>query len=452
MAAGITSQRWLARTFVLGSALLAWCSPNPVRADGAFADSLAILLPDSQPHRILASEGDLGLLVSDDDGGSWFWICEDAIGYSPGLYQLGPPGPNQTLYAIAQSGLVVSRDAGCSWQAIGGDLARAGDVFADQDDPNHVYAVIGNDASDGTRPDQVLASNDAAVSFGMPLFTSAAMSITGIESARSDPATIYLAAFDLHAAVPYLVRSRDSGDSWTSLNLSAQLDPQTVALRILAVDPLDARSLYLRASNGVVDVLAVTHDAGDHVEIAQPLSASMSAFLVREDGSTIVAAADGTSWIQHSAGDEFVPWSEAFHIRALAERAGTIYASADLLQDDFAIAATEDGTTWRTLLTFAQIRGILGCGALSSQCEAAWARLRSNSKPSGPLDEPDTSVSTSPQRQARSGCAIVHGQDEAIGPWLMASLACSVQELVRRRWRRSRGRNAHRDADDPETR
>src|SRR5947209_6557024 len=58
--------------FVLGlCALIAFsiaslAAPSPARADGAFPDSLQVLLPAGQPHRIILATN-FGLIISEDD-------------------------------------------------------------------------------------------------------------------------------------------------------------------------------------------------------------------------------------------------------------------------------------------------------------------------------------------------------------------------------------------------
>jgi hypothetical protein len=56
------------------------CLPRqPAQANGAFPDSMGILLPVDQPNVIIATTN-FGLLVSEDAGATFGWICEEAIG------------------------------------------------------------------------------------------------------------------------------------------------------------------------------------------------------------------------------------------------------------------------------------------------------------------------------------------------------------------------------------
>src|SRR5450432_4843602 len=78
------------------------------RADGAFPDSLSVLLPADRPHHI-ALATNFGLISSDDDGGTWTWVCEGARTNCSMLYSVGAP-PGDRLFALSADSLVYSDD------------------------------------------------------------------------------------------------------------------------------------------------------------------------------------------------------------------------------------------------------------------------------------------------------------------------------------------------------
>jgi photosystem II stability/assembly factor-like uncharacterized protein len=359
---------------------LAWlvALPSSTRADGAFADSQTILLPKARPQRIVASSDVSGLLVSDDDGANWSWICENAIGFFAALFQVGP-APAENLYAVTQTGLAVSTDSGCSWQNPGGVARYTGDVFPDPNDPQRVLVVsqaaVTPDSS--VLSDLIVASSDGGRSFDSTQYMTSVASITGVEIARSDANAIYLTMSSTERQHPYIVRSNDAGATWTELDLSPQLGRKPFVIRILAVDPLDANTLYIRLSDGLHDALAITRDAGTTLQIALQLAARMTAFLLRSDGALIVAADDGTSFLSSDAGATFSPWSDAFHMQALAERDGKLYATANSRKDGFVVAVSSDaGEHWQPLLRLDQLRGPMACGSLQTQCADSWRQLQ----------------------------------------------------------------------------
>ena len=63
---------------------------QPATADGAFPDSLSVLVPAGHPHEIVLATN-FGPLISEDDGATWSWVCEQAIALLVSLYQVGPP-------------------------------------------------------------------------------------------------------------------------------------------------------------------------------------------------------------------------------------------------------------------------------------------------------------------------------------------------------------------------
>src|SRR5262249_46289728 len=137
----------IARAFVCAAALLLRLAP--ARADGAFSDSLAIFVPVNKPHEIVLATN-FGLIIAQDDGATWYGVCEQAVASQARLYQMGPP-PGNRLLAVSPLALVTSTDGACTWQVAGGALdgAIVSNAFPDPNDAMHVLAlgVPGNDAN-----------------------------------------------------------------------------------------------------------------------------------------------------------------------------------------------------------------------------------------------------------------------------------------------------------------
>src|SRR5215470_5445975 len=98
---------------LVGISVVLLCPAMPVQANGAFPDSMGILLPVDQPNRIIATTN-FGLLVSEDAGATWGWVCEQAIGRNSFLYQQGAP-PNDIIVAASVDHVSYSDDFGCTW-------------------------------------------------------------------------------------------------------------------------------------------------------------------------------------------------------------------------------------------------------------------------------------------------------------------------------------------------
>jgi photosystem II stability/assembly factor-like uncharacterized protein len=90
----------------------------------------------ARPHRVLEWSVAAGLFLSDDGGQSW----RPATGIQGGIYSVSQAG--MTIYAIGDSGVFVSRDAGDSFT-----LADSADMFsavvASASSPATAYAITG---------------------------------------------------------------------------------------------------------------------------------------------------------------------------------------------------------------------------------------------------------------------------------------------------------------------
>jgi photosystem II stability/assembly factor-like uncharacterized protein len=447
-------------TLLLALTLLAWgvsSARSTARANGALPDSLGILLPGDQPQRMIAATN-FGLLSSEDDGATWYWVCEDVIGMLPTLYQVGP-APEDRLLAVTVDGLSVSNDSGCSWDLAKG-LTNVRDAFADPNDSLHVLAIAQAPATDGGGALQaVFESKDGGKTFGdRPKYIGpAGGAITGVEIAKSDPATIYVSMYT-YSPPPVremLVRSNDAGESWQEVHLGSTIE--MLFARILAVDPTDAKKVYLRLyDNSAAEQLGIYDDARGSVKIALHVDSRMSAFLRRSDGALIVGTQQSGAFISTDGGRSFAAWPNAPHLRALGERDGSLYAVADNTMDGYAVAISDDdGASWRPLVSFAEIKGPLQCGSIPKRCEIPWQNLLATlASPTGepPIFDMDSGADSSVRRppatksSAHAGCGCsVLGRSSAVQGELPIGLAVLLGgSLVRRHKARRRGRLEHR--------
>lgn len=360
-----------------GVLALAYCalSPSAARANGAFPDSLAVLLAPDLSHRLILGTN-FGLVVSEDDGVTWRWICEKAIASNAFLYQLGP-APTHKIFALGFDGLFTSSDLGCSWRQVHGrlDLLFVNDYFPDPIDDQHVL-LIGQPTT-ATTSDVLYRSIDGGDTFETLLYTAPPRTrIDTVENARSDPRIIYATMSQSDPPRTLLLRSTNSGMSFEVLDRTDASEPRD--LRILSIDPADPMTVYFRAisrANGDDDALAITRDGGESIQIAFRLESRMSAFLRRSDGALIVASLD-KSLISTDRGAHFQPWPRAPHLRAIAERDGALYAAGDNFRDFFALAVSRNqGATWEPLVRYDQICGVVDCPSLRATCAAPYRDL-----------------------------------------------------------------------------
>jgi hypothetical protein len=354
-------------------------APRRALADGAFPESDAVLLPIDRPQQIILSTN-FGLIISDDDGATWQWTCERAETSMASTYALGAP-PQEFIYALSpEVGLATSDDLSCRWIRAGGALAStiANDVFPDPTDSRRVLAIAAAPADAGIGADVVYESMNAGETFdATPIYVaSAGDRLVGVEIARSDRRIIYV-AIAAPGPHPVLARSDDAGATWSTFDLAPSIGARTA--RIIAVDPIDANVIYLRAIGAGTEWLAISRDGG--MTFTTPITlagGSLSAFARLASGTVLVAGlvpgdggtTAGVAWRSGDGGVTFDDWTLAPmpRLRALAERDGKIYLAGSNYMDGWALAVSSDeGRTIQPLARYDQVSAVRPCVAAICQ-------------------------------------------------------------------------------------
>lgn len=350
----------------VGISLLA---PGTARADGAFPNALAILVPADRPDEIVLGTN-FGLVGSEDGGLTWTWSCEQASTSFGRLYQMAP-APTHRLYAVAQGKLVYSDDGACGWQAaagaLGADLCE--DAFVDPSDATRVLAA--GLAAGGGVLYEVYESTDGGATFDHLLYgADPGDLVTGIEIAASDPVTIDVALAHGATGAPTLARTTDGGATWALTDLTAAVGAGQV--RIVAIDPTDADRVFLRVIGATGDRLAIATDGGATVTVPLTFDGGLTAFVRTSAGTLLAFGTDGGApalFRSRDGGATFAAVAGPPPILALAERAGTVYAATDTTLGPVAEAtSTDEGTSWTPGLAFTQVAAIDPC--VKSSCQA----------------------------------------------------------------------------------
>jgi MYXO-CTERM domain-containing protein len=202
------------------------------------------------------------------------------------------------------------------------------------------------------------------VTFGPALYSAPLDGgLLGIESAFGDPLTIYLSMYTTPGVHPILVSTGDGGATWSPVDLEPALGNN--GFRIIAVDPQDAKKLYLRVTEDIGEALAVTTDGGSTFTVPARADDRLTAFARLASGTVLVAGSSTTGPVgfrSTDGGATFQAWPGVPHLRALGERGGKLFAAGDNYKDGFAVGvSTDEGMTFQPLLTYDKVMGIKPC-------------------------------------------------------------------------------------------
>lgn len=400
---------------------------EPAWADNAFPASQSVLLPRDRPQEIVVGTT-FGLVSTEDDGATWTYVCESLEATLSGRqYRMGPP-PNR-LFAVSDLGAPVSDDGGCTWSLPTGPLSSllVLDVWPDPSLPDRAFVLALNPVDQAV---SAFRSSDGGKSYQGPIFVAPAdVTITGIESATSNPDVVYMTAQNRADAHPWLLRSDDAGDTWSVTDIEPSLG--TVVPRLVAIDVMDPNQVVLLLLGNTPDTkefqaLAMTNDAGASWWTPLMLAeGTLSGFTRLPDGTMLAAgsvprvgaAPDAgvpptvpTIFRSEDGGRTFAPQSVFFHAVGLAQRDGIAYVATDDYRDGFALAASIDGGhRWGPRLRFRDISAVKSCvrAACQQDCDyQAGIKLFPPETCNPPVGDASTERPDKPKGGGGCGCAV----------------------------------------------
>lgn len=390
-----------------------------------------------------------GLLISHDDGCSFRWVCEQAVGYGGEFDPKYAVAQDGTLFATTFTGLRVSRDGGCSWRTateeqpdgtpgrIAGlwidalDVAANGDVWV-------ATAVSG-------RSNDVYRSTDNGVTFAARNQESPTIWWKSVKVAPTDPARVYLTGYQVAPEMAtHLLRSDDGGDAWTPAALEGVQLGLTPLVYAVRVDPADADIVYLvslgaNPPNG--DRLYRSADGG--ATFTEVLATDGTIRDVVYHGASRVLVAAGTGGFESTdRGVTFAPLADAPQLACLGERGGELFGCGANWQPDFqAVTRSGDAATWTKQFRFVELAGALECppGTTSQiECDPMWPALQAQfgaTGPTGPACAVPPDAPPDPPKNGGGGCCDAGDGAPPVGLALLVLLAAT-------RGRGARGRAA----------
>jgi hypothetical protein len=352
-------------------------------ANGRYPAANQLVVAPSDARTLLL-RATFGFLLSHDDGATWDWICEDAVGYAGQQDPAVGVTAGGSLLSGSFEGLSVSLDGGCNWAFAAGGLQNVVDLAVHPDAPQQAVAVSNafagsSDAGNLYRSQVWTTGDDGAhwAALGAPIDPS--LVLVTIEVAASDPQRIYLSG---HRGAKYsgsglLLVSTDGGATYTQRTVP--LDAATEAdAYVAAVDPKNADVVYLRTEGMSTSRLLVTADAGKTFA-TKYTGGAMLGFALSPDGTKIYLGG-ATDGLQVASTSDFVfRQTSMVPVQCLRTSGTTLYVCSDELSAGFTLGASvDDGTTIAAKLHVENVRGPLACAASSSTaaCAASWPALQ----------------------------------------------------------------------------
>jgi photosystem II stability/assembly factor-like uncharacterized protein len=387
----------------------------PAAANGRFPASNQLVFSPSDTS-LMVLRTSYGTLPSHDNGASWGYICEDALGLGTTAVEDPSIGltANNSLIAGVSVGLNVSTDVGCNWNCIDGALSRMpiADIAVRPDTPASAVAItrayVQTDSAIDETYSQVFETTDNGATWapiGTPIDPT--VIVQTVDVTKGDPNRIYVSGtrgFGSSKTASLFV-STNKGMTWKEQMLpAAQYDPTSEdSIYIGAIDPSDADKVYMRSSGlttGGRSRLTVVSGASS----AQPTFTTARIFEVEAgfagestgellglalsaDGSKVYVGTKEDGLWMASASDLKFTKKRDIVVQCLATRGDELWACSAEVSGFILGVSTDDGATFKSKLPLlGALTGPIACTANQGEAGAA-CHSSANSSQCGPAYE-----------------------------------------------------------------
>ena len=375
----------MARLVAFAALALVLLGAPGVRANGRFPASSGVVFAPGDDASIFVRVT-FGLLVSRDNGTSWRWICERAIGFS---------GPEDPSYVVTKSGAIVagmfdglrvSRDGGCTWQPLRTEAAVFVDLTMRSDGALLALASSYDRHTDAGSlyKTQLFISTDDARSFAPvgPRLDETLLA-ESVEVAPSDPRRIYVSAVRGADSVRKgaMLVSLDGGLKW--IERALYLAPKELGPYIAAVDATRPDRVYVRTSASPESPtrLLVSDDAAKTYRNLLDAKGPLLGFALAPDGNSLHVGGPEDGLLTGALDGTPLTQAAKLKVQCLTRQGNALWACSNEASGFVAGTSADAGPVFAARLHLGDIAGPLECAKGSSvakECETDWRKLRSD--------------------------------------------------------------------------
>lgn len=396
----------------------------------------ALVVPGSNGQGIVV-RSTFGLLVSRDRGKTFDWVCEETFGYA-GAWD--PPVAftgDGTLYVGLENGLATTKDL-CVVETV---PELAGETVKDLSvDREGTVLVI---TTTPQKPSALFRKRKNGPFERVGKGLEEAYLVT-VDAAPSRPSRIYVTGQPKFTFQGRYYRSDDAGETFVELDQKRTHDG---AYFLVGVDPKDPARVVSRFLHFEGSEMTISEDSGKTSKVVLDMKTAMYGAAMNEDGSRIYAGSglpgDGLS-VSIDRGRSYQKLASV-GVQCLTVWKDLVFQCENpLTLGGAAFGISEDhGKTFRTVSTFANVRGPLACPSRPSLCQKPWADLsatlapwRDGGAPPSDAGQGDAAsddagtidASTSPAPTKPRGCGgcqasdadPIHGGAFALAVWAMS--------------------------------
>ncbi|MBC7974578.1 MAG: hypothetical protein H7138_06290, partial [Myxococcales bacterium] len=397
---------WRSTVVALLALLVVAAAARGAAANGRPPATSSITFREGHENEIIAGLT-FGLIFSRDNGQSWEWMCENAIGYT-GIYDPRYAFSNTgALFATTFDGLKVVRDR-CTFNPMPSGVSFTSATATGPDGAFYFALAQTADAQKQLPADfKIYKSTDDGVTFPISAKPGRADDTNvwweTLMVAPSNAQRLYVTGYSYMAVEPggeavrtqLLFRSDDGAVSWQAMSTTG-LEPMTPdsVIQLVGITSDDPSHLYVRVKNidaGEGEAIYVSTNAGESWALINRKEDPIAGFVVRRAKNSqgkhdlVIGTKVLGAEVSHDDGKTWTALADAPHIGCLAESsAGEIWACTQNYGDRFVLSdmaglmKTTDLVTWTRVLRYQDLSEAVTCPAGTLQkdlCAEMWCAL-----------------------------------------------------------------------------